>query len=83
MKKQILFIFILLFIAGSVYAKAPAQAPSKEIQAFIKQQRAEDLEFQRSIKGMSPEQRKIAIKNYLQKRTEARKAFLAKQGKSK
>ena len=68
---------ILLVFTGVIYAQDISS--TTEAGKFWQQQRQADTEFQKSLKGMTPEQRKTAMAAQNQKRESEQKASMAKR----
>jgi hypothetical protein len=68
---------ILLVFTGVIYAQG--KGPENETSKFLQQQRQGNMDFQKSLKGMTPAQRKSATAAYFQKRESENKAFMDKR----
>jgi len=68
---------VLLVLTGVVYAQG--KGPENETSKFLQQQRQGSMDFQKSLKGMTPAQRKSSTAAYLQKRESENKTFMDKR----
>jgi hypothetical protein len=68
---------ILLVFTGVIYAQG--KGPETETSKSFQQQRQENIDFQKSLKGMTPAQRKSATAAYLKKRESENKVLMDKR----